>query len=185
MNNATTSTWKIDPGHSAIQFKIKHLAIANVAGGFVDFAGTVQTDQNDFAGARVLLEIEAASLGTHNEMRDTHLKSDAFLDVQQFPHLTFGGTLHKTAGSYALTGILTLCGVSKSITLEADFTGVGLGRWGDTRAGFAVKGQINRTDFGLTWKMLTDTGSLIVGENINLEMDIELIKEEVAAVAAS
>ncbi len=181
MDNSTTSTWKIDPGHSAVQFKVKHLAIANIAGAFSAFTGIVQTDRDDFAEAQVHLEIEAASLGTNNEKRDDHLKSDVFFDVQQFPTLTFDGSLHRTIDNYALTGLLTLRGVTRQMTLQAAFTGTGKGRWGDTRAGFEVRGRLNRTDFGLTWNMPTEVGGLLIGEDIQLQMDIELIKEEVAA----
>ena len=177
MNDHTKSSWKIDPGHSAVQFKVKHLAIANVWGSFTAFVGTVQTDGEDFANAQVQLEIDAASLGTHNEVRDTHLKSDLFFDVAQFPKLTFSGSLQQAADDYALTGVLTIRGVSKQVTLPTTFTGTTKGRFGETRAGFELAGSINRTDFGLTWNMLTEVGSLIVGEDIKLQMDIELIKD--------
>lgn len=183
MNTPTTSTWKIDPGHSAIQFKVKHLAIANVSGVFSVFSGTVQTAQDDFADAQVHVVIDAGSLGTNNEVRDTHLKSDIFFDVQQFPQLTFRGTLHKLSGEYALTGLLTIRGVAKQISLATALTGTGKGRWGDTRAGFELTGRINRTDFGLTWNMPTELGGLLLGEDIQLHMDIELIKEEAAVPA--
>lgn len=177
MNDHTKSTWKIDPGHSAVQFKVKHLTIANVWGSFTAFVGTVQTDREDFADAQVQFEIDADSLGTHNHMRDTHLKSNLFFDVEQFPKLTFSGSLQKAADDYELTGVLTIRGASKQITLPTAFTGTTIGRFGETRAGFELMGSINRTDFGLTWNMLTEVGSLIVGEDIRLQMDVELIKD--------
>ena len=181
MNEPTKTTWTIDPGHSAVQFKVKHLAIANVCGAFTAFAGTVQTDRDDFADARVQLEIEAASLGTNNERRDAHLQSDVFFDVPRFPALSFNGLLHKTGEAYALAGTLTIRGVSQPITLPAAFTGTGKGRWGDTRTGFEATGRLNRTDFGLSWNMPTELGSLLIGEEIELHLTVELIQEEKAA----
>lgn len=179
MDDHTISTWKIDSGHSAIQFKVRHLAVANVLGAFTAFDGAVQTDQDDFDGAQVIIDIDADSLSTNNEVRDTHLKSNSFFDVHQFPKLSFRGTLHKVADDYELTGALTIRDTAKPIKLDVAFTGTGKGRFGDNRAGFELNGQLNRHDFGLTWSMLTETGSLVVGEDIKLSMDIELIKEEV------
>ncbi len=179
MNDLTKSTWKIDAGHSAIQFKVKHLAVANISGAFTVFAGTLHTNRDDFEGARVNLDIDVASLTTNNEVRDGHLKSDSFFQADEFPKLVFGGILHKVADDYELTGTLTIRDVSKQVKLDVSFTGTGKGRFGDTRAGFEVNGQLNRHDFGLTWSMLTETGSLVVGETIKLNMDIELIKEDI------
>ena len=185
MNHPTTSTWNVDPGHSAVQFKVQHLAIANICGAFLAFAGTVQTDRDDFADAQVQMELEVASLSTNNALRDTHLKSDVFFDAQQFPTLTFSGVLRKLADQYALTGLLTIRGVAKEVTLAAALTGTGIGRWGDTQAGFALTGTLNRTDFGLTWNMLTELGGLLIGEEIGLQLDVELIKEQAAVPAAA
>ncbi len=183
MNDYTQSTWQIDAGHSSIQFKVKHLAVANVSGAFTAFAGTLHTNRDDFEGAQVNLEIDVASLSTNNEVRDGHLKSDSFFQADQFPKLVFEGILHKVADDYELTGELTIRDVSKQVRLDVAFTGTGKGRFGDTRAGFELTGQLNRHDFGLTWSMLTETGSLVVGEVIKLNMDIELVKEEVEAAS--
>lgn len=177
MNNPTKSSWKIDVGHSSIQFKVKHIAIAYVSGSFHSFKGRVNTQRADFAGAQIDLEIEAASLSTTNNERDTHLKSDIFFDVEHFPTLTFSGILHKLTNDYELTGMLTIRGIAKGVTLTVDFMGIGNGRFGDTRAGFELSGRINRKDFDLTWNMLTEAGGLIVGEDIKLQMSIELIKD--------
>ena len=180
MNSPIKSTWQIDQDHSYIQFSVKHLGIASISGAFTAFAGTVQTERDDFAGAQVQLEIAAASLSTNNELRDGHLKSDVFFDVQRFPKLTFSGVLQKLTEGDVLTGTLTIGEISKQVALQTAFTGTGKGRGGDTRAGFEVVGSLNRTDFGLTWNMLTEIGSLAIGETIKLQMGIELIKEEVA-----
>ena len=135
----------------------------------------MQTLRADFEDAQVALEIDADSLSTNNNERDTHLKSDLFFDVQHFPKLTFNGILHKRADDYVLTGELTIRGISKNVTLPTEFTGTGKGRFGDVRSGFELTGSINRKDFGLSWSMLTETGGLVVGEEVKLHMDIELI----------
>lgn len=173
MKEQTKATWKVDAGHSSVGFKIRHMAIANVSGAFLSFEGMAYTiAQDDFKGASVDFEIKADSLNTNNPERDAHLRSDLFFDVQRFPTINFKGTL---VGD-KLTGNLTIRGVTKEISLEADFTGAGQGRFGDTRAGFELSGKINRKDFGLTWNMLTEAGSLIVGEDVKLDMNIELVR---------
>ncbi|UPK68488.1 YceI family protein [Chitinophaga filiformis] len=173
MKEQTKATWKVDVGHSSVGFKIRHMAIANVSGAFLSFEGMAYTiAQDDFEGASVDFEIKADSLNTNNPERDAHLRSDLFFDVQRFPTINFKGTL---VGD-KLTGNLTIRGVTKEISLEADFTGAGQGRFGDTRAGFELSGKINRKDFGLTWNMLTEAGSLIVGEDVKLDMNIELVR---------
>jgi len=173
MKEQTKATWKVDAGHSSVGFKIRHMAIANVSGAFLSFEGMAYTiAQDDFEGASVDFEIKADSLNTNNPERDAHLRSDLFFDVQRFPTINFKGTL---VGD-KLTGNLTIRGVTKEISLEADFTGAGQGRFGDTRAGFELSGKINRKDFGLTWNMLTEAGSLIVGEDVKLDMNIELVR---------
>ena len=136
MNNQPTATWRIDAGHSAIQFKVKHLAIAHVAGVFNSFAGTLQTNRDDFDGAQVNLRIDVNSLSTNNPTRDEHLKSELFFDVAQYPELTFSGLLQKKTDEYALTGDLTIRGTTQPVTLETSLTGTGMGRFGDMRAGF-------------------------------------------------
>jgi polyisoprenoid-binding protein YceI len=167
--------WEVDLGHSTVQFKVKHMAIANVSGTFNTFEGQVKSEGNDFENAAVSFKIEAQSLSTNNKERDQHLRSELFFDTQQFPHLIFAGRLVKGLNDYELLGDLTIRDVTKPVTLQGEFTGLGKGRFGDERAGFELNGKINRKDYGLTWSMLTETGSLIVGEEIKLHMDIELI----------
>jgi polyisoprenoid-binding protein YceI len=169
--------WTIDTGHSEVQFKVKHLAISNIAGTFKMFSGNVKSGNEDFNNAEVECIIDADSLDTNNVQRDKDLKSDVFLDTQRFPTITFVGTLKKNAGDYVLTGDLTIRGIVKKVALPTEFTGIGIGRFNDERAGFEVDGKINRKDFGLTWNMLTETGGLIVGEDIKLHFDIELTKQ--------
>lgn len=173
----TKSTWSIDPNHSEVQFKVKHLAISNIAGTFKTFKGDVISSTDDFDNAEINLLIEADSIDTNHEIRDGHLKAEEFFDTRQFPEIIFKGLLHKKAGDYELRGDLTIRQNTRRIVLDVEFTGAGKGRNGDTRAGFEVNGKINRKDYGLTWSMLTETGGLIVGEEIKLHFDIQLIKQ--------
>ena len=184
MSEQPPTSWQIDAGHSTIQFKVKHLTIATVTGIFTAFNGVVKTRQEDFDGAHIQLSIDAQSLNTNNEPRDEHLKSDSFFDVQQFPYLTFQGTLHKRTEDYTLIGALLIRHVSRRVELAVVCTGTGKGRFGDSRAGFELTGQINRHDFGLTWGMMTETGGLVVGEIIKLSLDIELVRQEREVAAA-
>jgi polyisoprenoid-binding protein YceI len=176
MKEQTSGMWKIDAGHSSIRFRVSHMAVANVSGTFNRFSGTVSDHgKDDFDGAEVSFGIQTHSLNTNNQQRDEHLLSGLFFDADQFPDLKFTGFLKKTADAYALTGDLTIRDVTKAVKLDTELTGRGKGRFGDTLAGFEITGEINRKDFGLTWDMMTEAGGFIVGQNIKLYMDIELI----------
>jgi len=171
------SIWAVDTAHSQVQFKIKHLAITNVNGTFDVFGGSVETQNEDFDNAKVHFEIDANSINTHHADRDRHLKSPDLFDTQKFPKILFDGMLQKNGDGYELKGDLTICATTKPIAMEAEFTGTGKGRFNDTRAGFEVSGKINRKDYGLTWNVLTEAGSFVVGEEVKLLFDIQLIKQ--------
>lgn len=173
----TTSTWVIDPMHSEVQFKVKHLAISTIAGTFKIFNGEVISPGEDFDNAEISLVIDANSIYTNQEIRDEHLKGAEFFDTAQFPQISFNGLLQKKADDYELTGDLTIRQTTRHVVLQTSFTGTGKGRNGDTRAGFEVNGKINRKDYGLTWTMLTETGGLMIGEDIKLHFDIQLVKQ--------
>jgi polyisoprenoid-binding protein YceI len=173
----TKVNWVIDPGHSEVQFKVKHLAIANVAGTFKTFSGQVVCDGEAFTGATVSFEMDAISMDTNNAERDKHLRSGVFLNAEKFPKITFSGVLIKDDDPYRLTGDLTLLAMTKRISLSVEHTGTGTGRFNDTRAGFEISGKINRKDFGLDFNLLTEMGSLVVGEEIRIHADIELIRQ--------
>ena len=176
--NATTQTkWNIDPAHSQVNFRIKHLGIANVNGTFDHFSGYAETDNDDFNNATVYFEIDADSINTKHADRDAHLKSPHLFNAAQYPKITFEGSLHKKGDDYELTGELTIGETKKPILLAASFTGSVQGLRNDTRAGFELDGKINRKDYGLTWNILTEAGSLVVGEDVKLQFDIELIKQ--------
>ena len=177
MTQEMKAKWKIDPNHSEVQFKVKHLMVSNISGTFKLFNGEVQSESEDFNNAEISFEIETNSIYTNQEERDTHLKSPLFLDTNKFPKIIFNGSLKKKDSNYELEGELTLCAVKKVVRMEAEFTGIGKGRFGDIRAGFEVNGTINRKDFGLNFNLLTEAGSLVVGEEIKLHFDIQLIKQ--------
>ena len=176
---ATTTKWSIDPGHSKIQFKVKHLAIANVTGSFNTVSGHAETEGETFDGAPVFFEIEAGSIDTNNSERDNHLKSDHFLDVAKHPKIVFNGVVE--AGGERLAGDLTILGNTRPIVLALEYTGTGVGRFNDTRAGFELSGKFNRKDFGLNFNLRTDVGNLVVGEEVRITGDIELIRTAVVS----
>ena len=170
-------TWTIDRNHSEVQFKVKHLAISNVSGTFRLFAGDIQVENESFNGALIHFEIDTNSVDTNNTERDNHLKSPVFFDTENFPKILFDGILKETDGDYSLEGGLTILKTTKNIKLEVQSTGIGTGRFGDTRAGFEIDGKIKRRDFGLNFSLLTEAGSLVVGEDVKLHFDIQLIRQ--------
>lgn len=152
------SIWKIDTGHSEVQFKVKHLSISNITGTFKLFKGEVISENDEFDGAKVYCVIDADSLDTNNEQRDKDLKSEGFFDVQKFPDIIFNGQLKKTANDYLLEGALAIREIANPVVMEVGFAGTAKGRFNDTRAGFEVTGKINRKSFGLAWNILTEAG---------------------------
>ena len=177
MTENTKSQWIVDANHSEVQFKVKHLMIANVSGTFRTFTGRVHAESDDFNNSEISFEIDTDSIDTNQSERDGHLKSAMFLDTEKYPKIIFEGKLLKDGDDYELTGDLTICAVKRNVRLEVEYTGTGKGRFGDTRAGFEVSGKINRKDFGLNFNVLTETGSLVVGEEVKLHFDVELIKQ--------
>lgn len=171
------STWTIDPGHSEIQFKVRHLAIANVTGTFKIFSGSVECSSEGFDNASVEFEIDSASIDTNNSERDKHLKSDAFFTTDKFPKINFRGVLKKSGDDYKLSGDLKILETIKQVILNVEHFGVGSGRFNDTRAGFEALGKINRKDFGLNFHLLNEAGNLVVGDEVKIQCNIELIRQ--------
>jgi polyisoprenoid-binding protein YceI len=173
------TTWSIDPAHSHVEFAVKHLMISTVKGRFGVVNGTVRTDESDPAKGQVEVEIDAASIDTREAQRDTHLKSADFFDVEKFPRLTFKST--RIAGvdgdSFKLTGDLTIHGVTRPVTLDVTSEGRGKDPWGGERAGFSATGKIKRSEFGLTWNQVLETGGFVVGDDIKISLDVELVKK--------
>ena len=176
---ATATQWVLDPMHSDVQFKIKHLVISSVTGSFKSFQGTVQSAGEGFENAQVEFTLDVDSVDTNQEQRDGHLKSDEFFDTAKFPHIKFVSTsfVKESGETYELTGDLTMKDVTKSVTLEAEYGGAAVDFYGNYKAGFEVSGKINRKDFGLTWGAVTEAGSIVLGDDVKLIMNVQLIKQ--------
>ncbi len=174
-----TTKWVLDPTHSDVEFKVKHLMISTVTGHFSSFMAEVSTEEEDFTKSKVTFTVDAASISTNNEQRDGHIKGPDFFDVANHPQIKFVITKIENVdndGSYNLYGDLTIRSITKNVRLEVEFGGVIKDPWGNTRAGFAVNGKINRKDFGLTWHMTTDAGGIVLGDDVRIHVALELIK---------
>jgi polyisoprenoid-binding protein YceI len=170
--------WSLDPSHSELQFKVKHLVISTVTGSFKNFDASLQSNGEDFSGASVSLQADIASIDTGNSQRDEHLRSADFFDASNFPTMTFeASSLRKIdTENYELSGNLSIRGVSKPVQLNAIYGGAMKDPWGNDRVGFEVSGKINRKDFGLTWSAVTETGGLVVSDEVKIIANVEFIK---------
>lgn len=172
-----TTTWGIDPTHTEVQFKVKHLVIATVTGFFKKFSGSVESTSDDFDGAKVTFSLDVNSIDTNQADRDAHLKSPDFFAAEEFPTINFTGILKKASGSdYKLAGDLTMRGITKTVELAVEFGGTMVDPWGNTKAGFEINGKVNRKDFGLNWNALTEAGGMVVSEDVKLHLNVELAK---------
>lgn len=174
-----TKTWALDPTHSEIQFKIKHLMITNVTGSFDLFNVTAQTEDEDFTKAKISFTADVNSISTNNEQRDTHLKSADFFEAEKYPRIKFTATKTENIdndGSYELYGDLTIRDVTKNVKLSVEFGGVVKDPYGNTKAGFSLHGKINRKDFGLNWNAVTEAGGIVVSEEVRIACEIQLIE---------
>jgi len=167
--------WTIDPAHSEIGFRVKHMVISTVTGRFTRFTGSLHAAKPDFSDSLVRFEADIDSIDTQNEQRDAHLKSPDFFDAAHHPKLSFVSTSfnRKTDGSFALTGDMTIRGITRSITLDAVYNGTVSGFDGDIAA-FEITGKLNRQEFGLRWNALTEAGGVVVGDEVKLELTVEL-----------
>lgn len=173
------ANWIIDAAHSELQFKVKHLMISTVTGTFRTFSGSVESNGDDFSGSSVRFEAEVASIDTRSEDRDNHLKSGDFFDAEKFPKLSFVSSSWEKTGedTYEVKGDLTIKGVTLPVTLEVESGGIQKDPWGNTKAGFDLKGKINRKDFGLTWNAATEAGGVLVGEEVKLIASVQLAQQ--------
>ena len=180
-----TQSWALDPTHSELQFKIKHLMISTVTGQFNEFKASVETDGDDFANAKVHFEATVDSISTNNEQRDAHLKNGDFFDAEKYPVIVFKNEKMEKTGEdeYKLYGTLTMRGVSKNIILNAEFGGITKDPWGNTRTGFSVTGKINRLDFGISFGSVSETGGLLLGDEVKISANVQFVKEAVAVAA--
>jgi polyisoprenoid-binding protein YceI len=170
--------WSIDPIHSEVLFRIKYLVISSVTGQFTRFKGGMLSKTEDFDGATADFQIEAASVSTKVEDRDKHLRSAEFFDVERFPSIEFkNGKLKRLGDDYKLKGDLTIKDITKNVLLDVDFGGSIVDGQGQKKAGFEISGKINRKEFGLTWSAKTEAGGVVVGDEVKLILNIQLIKE--------
>lgn len=181
-----STKWVLDPTHSEIQFKVKHLMISTVTGQFNKFSATVKTEGDDFTTAKVHFTADIDSISTNNEQRDAHLKAGDFFDAENHPQLVFkSDKLEKiTDEEYKLHGTLTIRGNSKKVSLDVEFGGITQDPWGNTRVGFSVSGKINRKDFGVSFSMVSETGGLLLGDEVKLLGNAEFVKELVTEPVA-
>jgi len=173
--------WVLDPTHSEVQFKIRHLMISNVTGEFENFSTDVETEDEDFMTAKVTFTADIDSITTGNEQRDQHLKSPDFFDAANYPQLKFVATKYENVdndGSYELYGNLTIRDITKQIKLDVEFGGIIKDPWGNTRAGFSINGKIHRKEYGLKWDAVTETGGVVVSDEVRLHIAVELIKQQ-------
>src|SRR5262245_20188291 len=174
----TKTTWKIDPAHSLIEFAVRHLMITTVKGRFGGVEGAVRLDEADPSFADVDVRIDVASIDTRDAQRDTHLRSADFFEVETYPHITFTSKrpIARRGREFTLAGDLTLHGVTKEVTLDVTEEGRGKDPWGGERLGFSATTTIKRSDFGLTWNQALETGGVLVGDDIRISLDLELLK---------
>jgi polyisoprenoid-binding protein YceI len=177
----SNTKWVIDPTHSEIAFKVKHLMISSVTGKFTEFNGEVETTGEDFSTAKVSFSAPVGSISTNNEQRDAHLKNTDFFDADQFPVLKFESTrfVQEDEENYVLEGILSLRGVSREVKLLVEAGGITTDPWGHTRAGFSLKGKINRSDFGISFGMVSETGNILLGEEVKISAEVQFVKQAV------
>jgi polyisoprenoid-binding protein YceI len=176
----TKTKWTLDPTHSELVFKVRHMMITNVKGEFRKFDGAIETDGTDFGKSSVIdLTIDAASIYTNEESRDGHLKSADFFDVEKFPTLSFEGKSlkRKFDDEYELNGLLTIKGISKEVTLDVEFGGINKDPWGNEKAGFSVTGKISRKDFGLNWNAALETGGVLVSDEVKISAEVQFVKQ--------
>lgn len=171
--------WVIDPPHSDIGFKVKHMMFTTVSGHFDKFAADVESDGDNFENATINFTAETASINTNSENRDAHLRSADFFDAENFPQLSFKSEsfTKKAENLYTLVGTMTIKDVSEKVTLNAEYSGLMKDPWGGTRAGFSLEAKINRKDFGLNWNAALETGGVLVSDEVRLLCEIQLVKQ--------
>lgn len=179
MSTATKTLWNIDPTHSEVQFKIKHLVISTVTGNFNSFEGHIETDGNNFEEASAQFKADINSISTNNDDRDAHLKGEDFFDAENHPQLTFESTSFDKVGDaeYKLIGDLTIRGTTQEVELKAIHGGTVEDHSGNTKAGFEVTGTINRKEFGLDFHSVTEAGNVVVGDKVKLLLNVQLTQQ--------
>jgi polyisoprenoid-binding protein YceI len=171
--------WVIDPVHSDILFKVRHMMITNVTGTFDRFEGKMYSSAADFSDAEISFEAEITSVNTRNEQRDNHLRSNDFFDAANHPKLSFKSSQMKATGksTFVMTGMLEIRGIQKEMDLQVEYTGTVIDPWGQVKAGFEINGVIMRKEFGLLWDATTDDGDVVLAEEVKLQMTAQMIKQ--------
>lgn len=169
-----TSKWVLDPTHSELAFKVKHMMISTVTGYFEQFEGELETDEENFNNASVEISVDVASISTNNADRDGHLKSDDFFNAEAFPKMTFKS---KSFDSTTLTGDLTIRDVTKEVALDVEYNGTAVDPYGQTKSGFEVTGEINRKEFNLSWSAVTEAGSIVVSDKVKIVGAVQFVKQ--------
>ncbi|MGE3668728.1 MAG: YceI family protein [Polyangiaceae bacterium] len=173
----TLSTWNFDTSHSSVAFSVRHMVFAKVRGRFASWQGALRLDTEDLTKSEVEATIEATSIDTGVTDRDNHLRSADFFDVEQFPELRFKSTQIESLGKskYRLHGELTIHGVTKPVALEVEYGGQAKDPWGNQRVAFSASGSIDRREFGLGWNQVLEAGGVLVGEKIELELEVQAV----------
>lgn len=171
-------TWNMDPTHSELGFKVKHMMVTNLSGKFTDFSIQANSDDEQFSNPEISFSAKIASVNTGQEQRDTHLRSAEFFDAEVHPQMTFKATkMEKLSDeNYKMHGDLSIKGVTKPVALDVEFGGIGKDPWGNTKAGFTVNGKIKRSDFGLTWNAPLETGGVLVSDEVRINSEVQLVK---------
>lgn len=179
--------WTIDSSHSQVQFTVRHMMISNVRGRFEEFSGNVDFDENDLTTLKVAVDVATASINTRDEKRDAHLRSADFFNVEQFPLMTFRSTKVESEGKndVRLHGDLTILDTTHPVVLEVEYAGTVKSPWGTTSAGFSAHTKISRKEFGLSWNVALETGGILVGDEIKIEIELEVVKQEAPAADAA
>jgi polyisoprenoid-binding protein YceI len=180
MENLAKTKWGIDPSHSEVSFKVKHLMITNVKGVFKEFEATVFTQGDDFITSDISFHLNTSSIDTGVADRDAHLKSADFFDVENQKQISFSGKSLEKSGShdnYKLAGDLTIKGVTNPVKLDVEFAGLMKDPWGNEKAGYTIEGKINRKDWGLNWNATLETGGLLVSDEVKISCEIQLVKK--------
>ena len=174
------SNWNIDPTHSEIQFKVKHLVISTVTGNFNSFEGSLEKTEDGFENAKVSFKADINSIDTNNADRDAHLKSDDFFNAEEYPEMTFESTSFTSTGenTYEMKGNLTIRDITKEVALTVTHGGTVTDPYGQTKAGFEITGKINRKEFGLKWSAVTEAGSVVVADEVSLNLNVQVVESE-------
>ena len=174
MQDKKVSIWKLDPVHSEVSFRVRHMMISTVTGNFETFDATVESADDEFKNATFSFSADTASVNTKNKDRDNHLKSDDFFGADGFPKLTFTS---KSFNGEKMVGDLTIKGVTKEVELDAEYNGTIVDPYGQTKAGFEFEGEINRKDFGLNWNSVTEAGGIVVSDKVKMIVSLQFIKQ--------